>query len=89
LSTRRDAALTRTALQHALARGRPAPGFIFHPDRGIEYGAYDYQAALRRRGVVQSINRPGQMNGNTHMESFFHSLKSEFLWESSSTATMS
>ena len=80
LSTRHDAALTRTALQHAHSRRRPEPGLIFHTDRGIEYGAYDYQAALRRRGIVQSMNRPGQMNDNAHMESFFHSLKSEFLW---------
>lgn len=78
--TRRDAALTRTALQHALSRRWPEPGLPVHADRGIEYGAYDYQAALRRRGIVQSMNRPGQMNDNAHMESFFHSLKSEFLW---------
>lgn len=80
LSKRRDAELTRTALQHALRRRRPEPGLIFHTDRGIEYGAHDYQAALRRCGIVQSMNRPGQMNDNAHMESFFHSLKSEFLW---------
>jgi transposase InsO family protein len=80
LSTRRDAELTRTALQHALRRRLPEPGLIFHTDRGIEYGAHDYRAALRRRGIVQSMNRPGQMNDNAHMESFFHSLKSEFLW---------
>lgn len=80
LSKRRDAALTRTALQHALTRRRPSAGLIFHTDRGIEYGAYDYQAALRRHGIVQSMNRPGQMNDNAHMESFFHSLKTEFLW---------
>ncbi len=80
LSKRRDAVLTRTALQHALRRRSPEPGLIFHTDRGIEYGAYEYQAALRRRGIVQSMNRPGQMNDNAHMESFFHSLKSEFLW---------
>ena len=60
--------------------GDLGPGLIFHTDRGIEYGAFDYQAALRRHGIVQSMNRPGQMNDNAHMESFFHSLKSEFLW---------
>ena len=80
LSKRRNAQLTRTALQHALARRQPEPGLIFHTDRGIEYGALDYQATLRRHGIVQSMNRPGQMNDNAHMESFFHSLKSEFLW---------
>jgi putative transposase len=80
LSKRRDAKLTRTALQHALRRRQPKAGLIFHTDRGIEYGAHDYRAALRRRGIVQSMNRPGRMNDNAHMESFFHSLKSEFLW---------
>lgn len=80
LSKRRDAQLTCTALQHALRRRQPARGLIFHTDRGIEYGAHDYQAALSRRGIVQSMNRPGQINDNAHMESFFHSLKSEFLW---------
>ena len=80
LGKRRDAELTRTALQHALKRRSPGPGLIFHTDRGIEYGAYDYQTALRRHGIVQSMNRPGQMNDNAHMESFFHSLKTEFIW---------
>lgn len=80
LSKRRDADLTRTALQHALRRRRPGPGLIFHTDRGIEYGAHDYRSALGRHGIVQSMNRPGQMNDNAHMESFFHSLKTEFLW---------
>jgi transposase InsO family protein len=36
--------------------------------------------ALDRRGIVQSMNRPGQMNDNAHMESFFHSMKTEYLW---------
>jgi transposase InsO family protein len=80
LSKRRDAELTRSALRHALQRRQPAPGLIFHTDRGIEYAAHDYRAALSRRGIVQSMNRPGQMNDNAHMESFFHSMKSEYLW---------
>jgi transposase InsO family protein len=80
LSNRRDAELTCTALHNALSRRRPEPGLIFHTDRGIEYGAHEYRAALGRRGIVQSMNRPGRMNDNAHMESFFHSMKTEFLW---------
>ena len=80
VSRRRDADLTCTALRHALRKRTPAAGLIFHTDRGIEYAAHEYRAALRNHGIVQSMNRPGKMNDNAHMESFFHSLKSEFLW---------
>lgn len=80
VSRRRDAELTCTALRHALRKRTPSAGLIFHTDRGIEYAAHEYRAALHSHGIVQSMNRPGKMNDNAHMESFFHSLKSEFLW---------
>jgi transposase InsO family protein len=37
------------------------------------------KAAAEKLGVIQSMNRPKSMNDNAHMESFFHSLKSEDL----------
>ena len=40
--------LTMTALNRALLRRRPAPGLIFHSDRGTEYAAYAYRARSRR-----------------------------------------
>jgi putative transposase len=30
--------------------------------------------------MLQSMNRPGKMNDNAHMESFFHSMKTEELY---------
>ena len=79
LSTRRDAALTSAALCYSVRQRHPAPGLLFHSDRGIEYAAFDYRNQLARLGMLQSMNRPGKMNDNAHMESFFHSMKAEDL----------
>lgn len=75
----RTAALTTDALRHALRKRRPSPGLVFHSDRGIEYAAFEYREQLKRAGIVQSMNRPGKMNDNAHMESFFHTMKTESL----------
>jgi putative transposase len=80
LGRNRDAALTRRALAHALRARQPAPGLTFHTDRGIEFAAFDLGRALARAGLLQSMNRPRHMNDNAHMESFFHSLKTEWLF---------
>jgi len=80
LGRNRDVSLTRRALAHAVRWRRPSPGVTFHSDRGIEYAAFDLGEALSRLGFLQSMNRPRQMNDNAHMESFFHSLKTEWLY---------
>lgn len=80
LGRNRDALLTRRALAHAVRWRCPSPGVTFHSDRGIEYAAFDLEQALSRLGFLQSMNRPRQMNDNAHMESFFHSLKTEWLF---------
>lgn len=79
LRAHRDAALTRDALRHSVRNRQPARGLLFHSDRGIEYAAFEFRDQLARLGIVQSMNRPGKMNDNAHMESFFHSMKAEEL----------
>jgi len=77
LSVTKDARLTRTAFNRAVALRRPRPGVIFHSDRGVEYAAYAFRDRLAALGFVQSMNRPREITDNAHMESFFHSMKSD------------
>jgi len=79
VSRRRDAALTCTALRLSVRNRQPGRRLMFHSDRGIEYAAFEYRDELARLGIIQSMNRPGKMNDNAHMESFFHSMKAEDL----------
>lgn len=78
LSKRRDARLTCGVLNAAVGRRHPRRGLVFHSDRGIEYTATAFRDRLRALGVLQSsaLTGPGD---NAHMESFFHTLKTERL----------
>jgi transposase InsO family protein len=77
LGGQKDARLTLTALNRAVANRRPRPGVMFHTDRGIEYAAYAVRRRLATLRFVQSVNRPGTVADNAHMESFFHSMKTD------------
>jgi transposase InsO family protein len=77
LGPTKDARLTLRALNHAVAHRQPRRGVIFHSDRGVEYAAYAFRQRLAALGFVQSMNRPRQITDNAHMESFFHSMKSD------------
>lgn len=80
LSQKRDGRLTMEAMNRALQRERPAPGLVFHSDQGIEYASYALRSLLNAHGIEQSMSRRGNCYDNAHMESFFHSLKTECLY---------
>jgi len=44
----------------AVAQRRPAPGLIFHSDRGCQYTSGDFRKLLTRHRIVQSLSRLGQ-----------------------------
>jgi putative transposase len=77
LGPHRDLELTVGALDRASSRRPSAQGVIFHSDRGVEYAGYKYQNRLSKLGFIQSMKRPARLGDNAHIESFFHTMKSE------------
>ena len=73
-------ALAREALAMALADRHPAPGLLFHSDRGGQYLSASVQQLLDAHGLVASTNRPGTCLDNAVAESFFHTLKTELVY---------
>lgn len=71
--------LTIKALSHALQNRKPVADMLFHSDRGVEYAAGAYRNILEKHSIRPSMNRPGRCTDNAHMESFFHSLKGEWI----------
>lgn len=78
-SATNDTTLALAALEHAVHSRRPRAGLIHHTDRGSPYASDDYRAALARRGVVASMSRTGDCYDNAVAESFFASLKAEWV----------
>ena len=72
--------LALAALRKALTMRRPAPGLIHHADRGSQYCATEYQAELRKHGLLISMSGKGNCYDNAMVESFFKTLKSELVW---------
>ena len=64
----------------AVKRERPAPGLMFHSDRGVQYAAAAYREKLEKLGFVQSMSRKGEPHDNAVAENFFSCLKCELVY---------
>jgi transposase InsO family protein len=73
------AELATDALQMAIQHRRPAPGAIFHSDRGTQYTSGEFTGLLAQHKMVQSLSRPRQCWDNAVAESFFATLKTELI----------
>jgi putative transposase len=79
LGSVRDSHLTRATVAAAFRRRRPDAGLIFHSDRGSEFLGTAFRQRLDEHGIRQSMTRGGAPEENAHMESFFHSLKTDVI----------
>jgi putative transposase len=74
--------LVVSALRMARDARHPAPGLIFHSDRGSQYAAAVYRAALAAEGMRASMSRKGNCYDNAVAESFFSTLEFELVMRS-------
>ncbi|MHA6251815.1 IS3 family transposase [Oceanobacillus sp. CAU 1775] len=73
--------LSLGALKEAITLRQPKEGWIHHSDRGSQYCANDYVETLVEAGATISMSRKGNPYDNSCMESFFASLKKEYLYK--------
>jgi putative transposase len=74
-----EASLVVEAMRMALADRRPAPGLLFHSDRGSQYLAAEFRALLEEHQVLHSLSRPGQCWDNAVVESWHGTYKLELI----------
>jgi len=72
--------LVLTALESALGQRQASPsGLLFHSDRGSQYASGDYQKALQDAKIQSSMSRRANCWDNAVAESFFGTIKTEFI----------
>lgn len=80
MSRRIDSNLVQEALKMAVLIRRPSSGLIFHSDRGSQYCSHNFRAMLNRYNIVSSMSRKGDCWDNAVCESFFSTLKKEWVF---------
>jgi putative transposase len=71
--------LVTQALTMAIQTRQPGTGLLHHSDRGSQYTSIDYQSLLTDHRFQVSMSRAGNCYDNAPMESFFGTLKSEWV----------
>jgi putative transposase len=71
--------LVEQALRMALYQRQPGPELLHHSDRGSQYASHQIQAILKAHRILVSMSRKGNCYDNAVMESFFSTLKNEWV----------
>ena len=81
MSSRMTKDLVIGALQNALhARGYPK-NVVIHSDRGSQYASNEYKRFLKQHNLIGSMSRKGDCWDNAVAESFFATLKKEYVYQ--------
>ena len=74
-----DSKLVQSAMKMSILHRDPDKGLIHHSDRGVQYAAQDFQDLLDDNKIICSMSRKGNCWDNACVESFFGSLKNEWV----------
>ena len=74
-----DAELVEKALQMALYQRMPDKGLLHHSDRGSQYASHQIRNILETNQIQISMSRKADCYDNAVMESFFGTLKNEWV----------
>ena len=78
MSQRNSTQLVSDALQMALDQRGDVQGVVLHSDRGAPYASQEYQRLMKAHRINCSMSRTGNCWDNAVMESFYHSMKTEW-----------
>ena len=68
------------ALEMAVMHRQPTRRVIFHSDRGIQYACKAFREKLNTYGIIQSMSGKGNCYDSAVTESFFKTLKTEWVY---------
>jgi len=80
MSDRMTSELTLKALRMAVQQREVGLALLHHSDQGSQYTSGEYQQMLKDWGIEVSMNGAGTWYDNAPMESFFGTLKSEWVY---------
>lgn len=81
MSNRMTRDLVISALLMALRARNYPKGVIVHSDRGSQYSSKDYKAILAKYNLLGSMSRKGDCCDNAVAESFFATIKKEYIYQ--------
>jgi len=77
-----ETGLVLRALDSAMRKVGPDAEVIFHSDRGSQYASEAYRNFLKNKNIKPSMSRRGNCYDNAYVESWFASLKKEWIYRS-------
>ena len=75
-----DTGIATRALENAHLKRNYPEGVMIHSDRGTQFCSKEYRELIKKRKMIQSLSRKGNCWDNACIESFFSSLKKEWLY---------
>lgn len=73
--------LVENTLKQAICHRGISKGLIYHSDRGSQYTSEDFEKLAQDNGIKLSMSGKGNCYDNAVIESFFHTLKTEHVYQ--------